>query len=774
MKYFSVIQYSDDNNIADESRFPPCEENSSGGILLRIHTEKFGDGAERTQAVFSVRKKQAKKSAVKFVLEEPEWDTNNYVFAPAALYNGNRFSSICKEYPPMLTQEEARRFDGRPVLTDVPRLSQDGNGCVQLSVGDLSFPCIGYYSPKNQSGYLMFFRHKNELGDFGITVREDASKRTASFILSSPCVRTPYKYAMCTTSEKSDDAGAALKPGDTVTFSFSEYRFKCRSITDFFSMFLRCRQMQPLPRSHPNNVPWHYAFKLIEEKYNRRNWVEDFGFYTSSEAQSGIFRQWQTGWVGGAINTLPGLKLGCDETKEKSRRTLDFVFGKIQHKSGFLYGLFCDGRAYGDDFLNQENTNIVMSRKNADALYYLAKQMLFLRESGEAVSPEWISGLQRLAEAFLSFFENNGDIGQFIDIDKGKPYIGGSASGGLVCAGLALCASYFSRPNYLDAAQKIAEEYYEKYISKGFSNGGPGEILSCPDSESAFALLESFVTLYRCTKNTLWLKYAEDTAALCSSWCVGYDYSYSKDTQFFERGTATTGAVWANVQNKHAAPGICTMSGESFLHLYRATGNIAYLELLKDISHNLTQYLSTPENPIYASYVWHNRSAHTQKLLRRKYAKAVFSLSRSSPLMQKKLLSAYQKLFNPVGRINERVNLSDWEGKNNVGEVPFGSCWCEVSAMLTYSELPAVYIRPDTGLCFALDHIICSVKSLTDDKLTVELYNPTSYDADYRIFTDNSACGSPLPAEKSLPLKTVSLCAGERRELRINRRNTDV
>lgn len=774
MKYFSVVQYSDENTVTDEIRFPLCDESRSDGILLRMHTEKSDDGAERTQAVFSVKKKHAKKAAVRFVLEEPEWDTKNYVFAPAALYNGNRFSSICREYPPMLTQEEAQRFDGEPVLTDVPRLFQDGNGCAQLSVGDLSFPCIGYYSPETQTGYLMFFRQKNELGDFGITVREDASKRTVSFILSSPCVRTPYKYAMCTTGEKSDDVGAALKPGYTVTFSFSEYRFECRSVTDFLNMFFRCRQSQPLPRSHPNSVPWHYAFRLIEEKYNRRNWVEEFGFYTSSEAQSGICRQWQTGWVGGAINTLPGLMLGCDETKEKSRRTLDFVFDKIQHRSGFLYGLFCDGRAYGDSFPDQENINIVISRKNADALYYLAKQMLFLHEKGETVSPAWTDGLRRLSDAFISFFEKNGDIGQFIDIEEGRPYIGGSASGGLVSAGLALCSSYFGNPDYLDAAQKIAEEYYEKYISKGFSSGGPGEILSCPDSESAFALLESFVMLHRCTENELWLKYAEDTAPLCASWCVGYDYHYLKDTQFFERGTATTGAVWANVQNKHAAPGICTMSGESLLHLYRATGNTAYLELLKDISHNLTQYLSTPENPIYASYVWHNKPAHMQKLLHRNHAKTVLFLSHSSRIMQKKLSSAYQKLFNPVGRINERVNLSDWEGKNNVGEVPFGSCWCEVSAMLTYSELPAVYIRPDTGFCFALDHIICSVKEMTDDELTVELHNPTRYNADYRIFIENSACGSPLPVEKALPLKTVSLCAGERRQLRIDRRNRDV
>ncbi len=522
-----------------------------------------------------------------------------------------------------------------------------------------------------------------------------------------------------------------------------------------------------MPSSHPDKVPWHYAYELIEEKYNRRNWEEEHGFYTSSEAQSGIYRQWQTGWVGGAMNTLPGLILGKEETKEKSRKTLDFVFEKLQHQSGFLYGVFCDGKAYGDDFLNPENPDIVMSRKNADALYYLVKHLFFLKNQGEEIPDKWQEGVRKLADAFVLYYENNGEISQLIDIEKGKPYAYGSASAGLVCAGLVLCASCFGCESYQQTAEKIGEDYYQKYIAKGYSTGGPGEILACPDSESAFALLESFVTLSRFSDDDKWLKYAEDTAALCASWCVGYDYSYEKDTQFYERGTATTGAVWASVQNKHAAPGICTLSGQSLLHLYRATGNTVYLELLKDIAHNITQFVSTPEDPIYASYVWHNKPAHFQKLTNRGLAKTVRSLVRLTPCAKKFFASSTQKIFNPTGRINERVNLSDWEGKNNVGEVPLGSCWCEVSAMLTYLEIPSVYIQTDTAFCFTLDHIECTVKEKTDGDFLVELYNPTRYDANYRIFIDN---GNALTADGTFPVKNVFLHTGERTQLKFDRR----
>ncbi|MGN0533097.1 MAG: hypothetical protein ACI4IK_01950 [Eubacterium sp.] len=765
MKYFSVACYDKDNSVINESRIA-----DNGDISVNEHTQDVEHCGKRTKAVLTVRKKQSEKSALSMVIEASQWDTDNYVFAPAALYNGNRFQSLCKEYPPMLTEEEAKSFAGETVISDVPRLSRDGNGCVQLNSGDLSFPCFGYYSDKNKIGYLVFFEQKNELGNFGVTVKEDSNTKTARFILTSPCMRTPCKYGMCSTAQRSDDTAAKLKSGDTVTFSFTEYRFPCSSVCEFQNMFFLLRQAQELPRSHPNKLPWNCAFNIIEDKYNRQNWVDEYGFYKSSEAEGGICRQWQTGWVGGAINTLPGFVIGNSESKEKSRKTLDFVFNKLQHKSGFLYGLFCDGRVYGDNHFQPENSNIVLSRKDADALYYIAKQMLFLRGSNENIPDLWQEGLRRLADAFINYYKVNGEISQFIDIEKGKPYASGSSSAGIVCAGLALCSAYFNCSDYSEIAQCIAEDYYKKFISKGFSTGGPGEALACPDSESAFALLESFVILYRFTSDEKWLEYAVDTASLCASWCVGYDYAYESDTQFFERGVATTGAVWANLQNKHAAPGICTMSGESLLHLYRATGNRAYLELLKDIAHNATQYVSTPDNPIYASYVWHNKPAHTQKLVNRWVAKALFSVNKGKKA-KKFLNSPHQKMFNSTGRINERVNLSDWEGKNNVGEVPIGSCWCEVSAMLTYLEIPAVYIQSDTGFCFSLDHIECFAKEKTDSTLTVELYNPTDYDANFRILIDSSEdCKAPLPASELLPLKNIYLYKGQRTELKINRR----
>ncbi|MGN1202054.1 MAG: hypothetical protein ACI4RF_02070, partial [Eubacterium sp.] len=180
MEYFSVARYTDKNTPSGESYITENDD-----IFVKEYTQEIEFSGLQTKAVLTVKKNHSEKSALRLVIEETQWDTDNYVFAPAALYNGNRFQSICREYPPMLTKEEAQRLGKETVISDVPRLNINSNGCVQLNTGDLSVPCIGYYSDKNKTGYLLFFQQKNELGNFGVTIQENIENKTASFILSS-------------------------------------------------------------------------------------------------------------------------------------------------------------------------------------------------------------------------------------------------------------------------------------------------------------------------------------------------------------------------------------------------------------------------------------------------------------------------------------------------------------------------------------------------------------------------------------------------------------
>ena len=77
-----------------------------------------------------------------------------------------------------------------------------------------------------------------------------------------------------------------------------------------------------------------------------------------------------------------------------------------------------------------------------------------------------------------------------------------------------------------------------------------------------------------------WLVKARHIAHQCTSWCVSYNFEFPASSPFGRLGFHTAGAVYPNVQNKHAAPGICVLSGDSLLRLFRATGERFYLELL--------------------------------------------------------------------------------------------------------------------------------------------------------------------------------------------------
>lgn len=76
--------------------------------------------------------------------------------------------------------------------------------------------------------------------------------------------------------------------------------------------------------------------------------------------------------------------------------------------------------------------------------------------------------------------------------------------------GLVLAAKSENRPQWLQVAKAAARYYYKNFTLKGISCGGPGEILQNNDAESAYASLESFMTLYDFTGEQQWLQYAKD------------------------------------------------------------------------------------------------------------------------------------------------------------------------------------------------------------------------------------------------------------------------
>ena len=412
-----------------------------------------------------------------------------------------------------------------------------------------------------------------------------------------------------------------------------------------------------------------------------------------------MYGDWQSGWCGGGLYSLAFAYDGSKLSKVRANRTMDSIFGYLQNKNGYILPSMHDGQPFGDDFQNKHLQHVLLVRKNGDVLLFAARHIDLMRQRGDTVPASWITGLARLADAFVRLWEQYHQFGQFIDIETGAILQGGTASGSSVPGGLIMAWRILSDKRYRDVAEASAHDYYEKHVCQGLMNGGPGEILQNADSESASNLLESFVTLYDVTGDRQWLTMAEQTAHQCASWIVSYDFVFPAQSSFGQLGLHTLGSVYANVQNKHSAPGFCTLSGASLLRLARATGNRAYLDLIRETAHNITQYVSRADRPIA-------------------------SWDQGKPL--------------PPGWMCERVNMSDWEGKDKIGGVFYGSCWCEVSCLLTYAEIPGIWFFTDSGEAFVLDHVEVSV---TDSGAfwQLNITNPTRFDAEIKLLAESYA-----------------------------------
>jgi hypothetical protein len=216
-----------------------------------------------------------------------------------------------------------------------------------------------------------------------------------------------------------------------------------------------------------------------------------------------------------------------------------------------------------------------------------------------------------------------------------------------------------------------------------------------PDSESLAGLLESLVTLWEITSDDAWLPPARLAASQLSTWVMPYDYEFPAVSEFARLDVRSAGTVFANAQNKHSAPGICTHSGWALLRLFRATGEIGWLRLAARIARALPQCVSLPERPIFASD-----------------GRAL-----------------------PSGWLNERVNTSEWD--NNLGGVFYGPCWCETSLLLTAAELPGVYAQRDAGITESFD--VVTARWCGDE---LELHNPNSQAAQVRIAVETAAAVS--------------------------------
>ncbi len=689
---------SDRNNLVTERKEVPISLGEEiinvkeSTWKINVHKEAFPsmEGANEYTVNFECLDGELNNASVSAGLMNNSWSKENYLLMPAAAYNGNRYPSIKMNYMPFWNDPSQLGTNKPILLSDQPRLNHgSGYSAIHDRSGSVSIPAVGYFSPSGQEGTWIFFDQGNEWGDYGVSIEENKNRDKAYISLSSPVVREKTKYFIANNTAPSYDFPATFIKGDKLAISFIIQHFECENVQDLYDMLYEVRPVLfPTPEK-VKVLPFSAAFKIQQEKFNRENWREA-GYYGVGVTDH-FFQDWQIGWTGGMISTLPLLIEGDELSQKRAMENFNWLEKNGVSSSGYYWDIIYQGKPSGAFPQKALGDSLHLNRKNADATYYIFKQFMLMEKMGIQVKPGWVEMNLKALEAQIKTWIDFGQLGQFVNQYTGDVVIGNSTSAGIFPASLCLAYQYTGNEKYLDFAFEIMEYYYHNFIQNGLSCGGPGDAMQSFDSESAYGLLESLAELYETTGDQKWLRFSEEMAKQFATWIVGYDFKFPESSLYHSLDIRTTGAVYANTQNKHAAPGICTHSGIALLKIYRATGNKFYLELLRDIAHTLPQFLATKDRPIKGL---------------------------------------------GEGWSSERVNMTDWlEG---IGETFYGSTWAETSLMLTYAELPGVYVNIDEDYVVELDHVNAKIIKKTGKGILLEIHNPTKYDATIKVFAENS------------------------------------
>lgn len=669
-------------------------------------------------ASFKLKRGIAKASAVSLSFDFSNWSPKNYVLLPGAVYNGNRYRSIGNGYDPPYPEDMYYNPSVPLTISNNPRLSvEEGKAAlIELATGNVATPAMCFFSEKEKKGFIVLTTQQTRLGGNGLTVSENKSKDSCSFLISAPVVRK--MAAGFGDFHLSNDQAPDWVAGDEVALNFKVYVFDASGIPDLLKKFMEVRKALSGPNNPRNLLPMSKLFELSTE-ICKGNFIEvAAGSYYRPENN----KDFQLGWVSGMMNTYPMLALNDQKERDRVTAELDFVVNKLQGESGYFFGGI---KASGELIPEKMNAKFkpaqALVRKNADVLLWLMKHMLLLKAQGyeKTVKPEWEAAAKRLASAFVRTWKKDGEFGQYIAPETGDIAVFNSTGGAIVPAGLAMASDYFQKKEWLNVARDAARFYYQRDVeNQGLTGGHCGDISQDADSESAFGFLESLMVLYYYTGQKEWLNKAEVQTALAATWVFSYDPVFPKESAIAQLKSNMAGAVWASIQNKHAAPGICTASGDYIFKLFRATGNVRYADLIRDIQHAHSEAVNRP---------------------------------------------GHLTTNGQSGSSMERIQLSDAEGKGSIGNfINTRNSWTETNGMLMAMELPGIYLNMDQQKLYVFDHVQAEIASSDLSGTTILLHNPTSYDANVSVMAEtNQQTRKPLSYTAFLGWPKLTVKAGE-------------
>ena len=681
---------------------------------------------------FKLVKGAAQSAGIAVAFDFCTWTTDNYILVPAVLYGGNRFRILPIGYPPYIHDEKDRPLDMPVTVTNILHLNPDGSHAkVEMNTGNVATPMLSFFNPKEKRGFILLSEQGTRFGNNGLFVEEDAGpkseKKCMTFVVSAPGVRE-QRYVMCGRAA-SGDHGVEWKTGDGITLKFKVYNFAAADIQAFYEKVFNVRKALTGKNSYTCVTPYSAAADLILEHTDKDKWFEDekTAYYSNRPGDRNPY-EFQCCWAGPPNCCLPAL---IAETPERLRRvclTLDNKIFNAQGKTGLFYAINRDGEILGDSHGKmKERPTISATRRSMIILDFGLRIFDLMKKRGHAdmIKPEWEKSLRACADGLVKVWKNYGQFGQFIDVDNGKMDINGSTAGCFAGVPLVLAAQYFNEPKYFEVAEAATKMYYERDFLKGYAGGSSFDILQSPESQPAWEMIGSSMALYDVTGKSEWLERAKFAAHMFATWMVSYDYRFPKGSAMESAGTHAAGSVFASSQNNHSTPGSFEFCGDCLLRLFRATGDRRYAEMHKDQSHNAVQYVGAQHNP----------------------------------------------LRHESGYVTERVQISDWEGKNSVGSVDYkdSNMGWETQVALNCLENPGIYLRTDDETMFVFDHVEAQVVNRVKAGLIIKITNPTAYDAKVSILAETTKqAKKPLPTNAFDSWPRVEVKAGETRTIVID------
>ena len=708
---------------------------------LRVDLTASSPGATRFRFEARITAGRAERVAAGLVFPLTSWSAANYVLIPGAVYAGNRFDALRRPYPPVM-RDIGQRGD-RPLLDigDIPRLTLGpGRSHLDQTTLDAAVPGIGIRFADRSTGALWLAPRTATGHTIGLEVIENDTRDAAEVILLCPGFLHPLPDEPDARPTIGNLTGAHLHPenplpadletGDAIAFEIEWREFPCADNHDLFAAIFahRTALFSEAARPLPEVLPFSAAWDLLEAKHNAANWNEAASLYQvglpwlapKDSDQASQF--WQNGWCGGGIASFALGCAGAETSRERASRNLGFVLREGIAASGLFKAVMSpSGEWKGDGFgVDGFGAPLALTRRQGDTLLFVLRH---LHQLGTRASAEWRLAARRSASALCDLWEREGEFGFLIDYENARVAVRGSTSGALIPAALALASRMFDETRFLTTALQAAASYRDHDLAWGVTTGGPGDAVQAPDGESIFGLIESFITLHEITGDVIWRAAAVHACHQAASWVISFPIEFPPGSALGKLGLDARGTMIANAQNKCGVPGICTLSGEGILRTFRATGDVALLDLLREIAHALPQFVSRNDRPIPARITW----GHPLPTL-------------------------------PEGWICERVNLTpSWP--EPLGEQAAYSCWCEVALMLTWCDLPGIYAQPETGLLRALDHVQAEWADAA--RSAIRIKNPTAFPARVRVLVENLANASrPLPPNFALALPIVEVAAG--------------